>query len=77
MFWDILECKNLGCIEELASTSQFKQLGTMLQMSGFFFRALFARTAEEGPRPRDDFVSAMGLQVGPESYPRVWAAPAS
>lgn len=51
----------------LCKTELGRYFGTMSHISGFFFQAAFARTAEEGPR---SLVSATAL--GPESHGRFW-----
>lgn len=51
----------------LCKTDLGRNWGTMSQISGFFFQAAFARTAEEGSR---SLVSATAL--GPESHGRFW-----
>lgn len=51
----------------LCKTDLGRNFGTMSHISGFFFQAIFARTAEEGSR---SLVSATAL--GPESHGRLW-----
>lgn len=51
----------------LCKTDLGRNFGTMSHISGFFFQAAFARTAEEGSR---SLVSATAL--GPESHGRFW-----
>lgn len=51
----------------LCKTDLGRNFGTMSHVSGFFFQAAFARTAEEGSR---SLVSATAL--GPESHGRFW-----
>lgn len=51
----------------LCKTDLGRNFGTMSHITGFFFQAAFARTAEEGSR---SLVSATAL--GPESHGRFW-----
>ncbi|KAK7730441.1 hypothetical protein SLS63_005686 [Diaporthe eres] len=51
----------------LCKTDLGRNFGTMSHISGFFFQAAFARTADEGSR---SLVSATAL--GPESHGRFW-----
>lgn len=51
----------------LCKTDLGRNFGTMSHITGFFFQAAFARTAEEGAR---SLVSATTL--GPESHGRFW-----
>lgn len=57
---------NASC-PSLCKTDLGRNFGTMSHISGFFFQAIFARTAEEGSR---SLVSATAL--GPESHGRFW-----
>lgn len=52
---------------DLCKTDLGRNFGTMSQISGFFFQAVFARTAEEGSR---SLISATAL--GPEGHGRFW-----
>lgn len=57
---------NAAC-PSLCKTDLGRNFGTISHISGFFFQAIFARTAEEGSR---SLVSATAL--GPESHGRFW-----